>query len=319
MTSRRLIRIKVLQLLYSYIKRESVTLGEIESNLTTSLSKSTDLYFQTLQLLIDLRRTAFLRIDSARNRRMATTADLNPNTRLIDNPIFSIIENNLQFQSNINARFISWNNEQETINYFLNKLYNSELYKNYMAASTLTFEDHKQFVLDLFTEILVQDDMLFESFEDKSIFWNDDFALVFSIVYKTLKGIKESATPEKTILFPIFHEPDDSEFGKKLLRKTILENESNLELIEQFTPNWEVERISDMDRVIMSAAISELRNFSSIPVKVTLDEFIEIAKAYSSVKSGGFINGVLDNIVNQLKEKGELVKTGRGLIEEGRK
>lgn len=319
MTSRRLIRIKVLQLLYAYMKRDSVTLGEIESNLVTSLSKSSDLYFQTIQLLVELRRTAYLRIDSARNRRMASKSDLNPNTRFIDNPIFAIIEENLQYQSNINARFISWNHEKETVNYFLNKLYESELYQNYMSAPTVSFDEHKQFVLDLFTEIIVQDELLFESYEDKSIFWNDDFALVFSIVYKTLRGIREHSTPEKDILSPIFHEPEDSIFGKTLLRKTILENSTNLELIEQFTPNWEVERISDIDRVIISAAISELKNFPSIPVKVTLDEFIEISKSYSSPKSGGFINGVLDNIVNSLKEKGELVKTGRGLIEEGRK
>ncbi|MGL5683537.1 MAG: transcription antitermination factor NusB [Marinifilaceae bacterium] len=319
MTSRRLIRIKVLQLLYSYIKRESVTLGEIEHNLTSSLSKSSDLYFYTLQLMLEMRRTAYLRIDNARNRRYATKEDLNPNTRFIENPVFDIIENNLQFQSNINTRFVSWSNETETVTYFLNKLMESDLYKTYMSAKTVSYEEHRQFIMDIFTEILAQDEQLFESFEDKSIFWNDDFDLVFSIVYKTLKNVRENATPEKNILFPIFHEPDDSEYGKKLLRKTILENANNLELIEEFTPNWEVERISDIDRVILSAAISELRNFPSIPVKVTLDEFIEISKSYSSAKSGSFINGVLDNIVTRMKEKEELVKTGRGLLEETRK
>lgn len=315
MTSRRLIRIKVLQLLYSYIKKEDITLAEIERDLLKSISKSTDLYYQTLLLLTDIRRSAFLKIDTARNRRFASNQDLNPNTCFIDNPVFDILENNNKIQSYIHTNLISWNDTPETITYFYNKIIESDLYSQYMRQKQHTFEDHKKIILDIFTEIIAQDDAFFQVLEEKSIYWNDDFELVFSIVHKTLKNVKENGQKDDDITYPIYNIEEDTEFAKKLLRKTILEHSENIQIVDKFTHNWEIERISDTDKLIMSSAIAELKHFPSIPVKVTLDEYIEISKSYSSVKSGAFINGVLDKAVAMLKESNELVKTGRGLME----
>lgn len=316
MTSRRLIRIKVLQLLYSYIKNEGVTLAEIERNLLKSIAKSSDLYYQTLLLMTEIQRKAFLKIDSVKNRRFATTEDLNPNTRFIENPVLSIIQNNKKFQTYNHSNLISWNDNTEIISYFYNTFTQSEIYQNYMAAKTASFEDHKKLVIDLFVEFISQNDVYFQTLEEKNIYWNDDFELVLSIVYKTLHNITEkSDTPEADLFFSIYNLEEDTEFARKLLRKTILENEENLKIVDKFTQNWEIERISDIDKLIMSIAITELRQFPSIPVKVTLDEYIEIAKSYSSSKSGGFINGVLDKAVALLKERNEIVKTGRGLME----
>ena len=316
MTSRRLIRIKVLQLLYAFSKKENATLADIEHDLLQSMSKSTDLYYETLLLITELRHKAFLKIDAARNRRFASNIDLNPNTRFIENPVFDILEKNKKFQYYINNNLISWNNSQETIVYFYNKLLEWPAYQKYMHQKEVTFDRHKQLVLDLFTELIVQDDLFYQVLEEKSIFWNDDFELVLSIVYKTLIHIKANMTEDAAILYPLYKPQEDAEFARSLMRKAFNEYEKNLQLIDKFTYNWELDRISDMDKLIMACAIAELKNFPSIPIKVTLDEYIEISKTYSSPKSGAFINGVLDKAVALLKDSNEIIKTGRGLIDQ---
>lgn len=316
MTSRRLIRIKVLQLLYAFSKKENSSLAEIERDLLKSISKSTDLYYETLLLITEIRHKAFLKIDAARNRRLASNTDLNPNVRFIENPVFDLIEKNKKFQYYTLNNQITWTNSQEAIVYFYNKLLEWPAYRKYMHQKEMNFEGHKQLVLDLFSELIIQDDFFYQIMEEKSIFWNDDFELVLSIVYKTLWHLKENMTEESEILFPIYKPQEDAEYARALMRKSFLEYEKNIQLIDKFTYNWELDRISDMDKLIMACAISELKNFPSIPIKVTLDEYIEISKTYSSPKSGAFINGVLDKTVALLKDSNEIVKTGRGLMEE---
>ena len=316
MTSRRLIRIKVLQLLYAYGKREGMTIAEVERELMKSISKSTDLYYETLLLLTEIQRRAYLKIDAARNKRLASNIDLNPNTRFIENPVLKAIENNNKFQNYIHSNTITWNDSQETVVYFYNKLIESKAYQKYMHQKDASFEDHKQMVINLFSEIIISDDMFYQTLEERSLYWNDDFELVLSLVYKTLKNIQANQTEEDIILYPVFKPEEDTEYARTLMRKSMLEEDENIKLIDKFTYNWEIERISDMDKLIMSCAISELRNFPSIPVKVTLDEYIEISKTYSSPKSGAFINGVLDKAISLLKDSNQIVKTGRGLIDD---
>ena len=184
-----------------------------------------------------------------------------------------------------------------------------------MDRKEVNFEDHKRFILDIFTEIITQNDIFFQTLEDINIYWNDDFELVLGVVYKTLKNLKEGNTEEDNIFYAIYNEAEDLDFAKTLLRKTILEQDENIKIIDKYILNWEIERISDMDKLIMSLALSELKHFPAIPIKVTLDEYIEITKAYSSPKSGSFVNGVLDKAVAQLKENQQIRKTGRGLME----
>lgn len=293
-----------------------MTLVEVERDLMKSISKSTDLYYQTLLLLTEIQHRAFIKIDAARNKRLASEIDLNPNMRFLENPVLTAISSNKKFQGYINNNLISWNDSLETVVYFYNKLIESDFYQKYMRQKDVSFEEHKQLVVDLFSEIIITDDMFYQMLEEKSIFWNDDFELVLSIVYKTLKNIRENKTEEDNIFYPIYKAEEDTEFARMLMRKTVLENQENLKLIDKFTYNWEIERISETDKLLMSCAISELKNFPSIPIKVTLDEYIEISKSYSSPKSGGFINGVLDKAVSLLKDSNQLVKTGRGLIDE---
>lgn len=304
-----------MQLLYSYIKKEDTSLAELERDLLKSIDKSTDLYYSVLLLLTEIRRKAFLKIDSARNRRFVSEADLHPNTRFIDNPVFSLIGNNRKFKSYILNQKISWNENPEVINALYNLITESASYLQYMNTPEVTFEDHKEFLSDIFVNIIAQNELFYQTLEDKNIFWNDDFDLVLGIVYKTIGNLKEKNTEEDNIFYPVYNIREDTEFAKILLRKTVLENNENIQIIDKFTFNWEIERISDMDKLIMSIAITELKHFPSIPVKVTLDEYIELSKSYSSPKSGAFINGILDKAVALLKERNQLNKSGRGLME----
>lgn len=315
MTSRRLIRIKVLQILYSYIKKENVTLTEIERDLLKSIEKSTDLYYQILLLLTDIRQKAFRKIDTARNRHFASEADLHPNTRFIENPLLCSLENNKKYKTYLLNHPLSWNDTPEVVNKIYDELLESQFYHLYMDKKEISFEEHKQVILKLFTDIITQNELFFQTLEDKSIYWNDDFELVFGMVYKTLKNFKEDCNEEEDIFHPIYNNSEDIEYAKTLLHKTILNYNDNIKIIDKFTYNWEIERISDIDKLIMATAIAELQNFPSIPVKVTLDEFIEISKSYSSPKSGAFINGILDKIVSLLKDNNQLNKSGRGLME----
>lgn len=315
MTSRRLIRIKVLQLLYSYIKNDNVSQAEIERDLLISMEKSTDLFFQIFLLLTDIRQKAFRKIDIARNRHFATENDLHPNTRFIDNPVFSIIENNKKYQNYLHNHPLSWNDAPEVVNRIFDEIQESQHYQLYMQKDEVTFEDHKQLILKIFVDIIAQNELFFQALEDKSIFWNDDYELVFGIVYKSLKSIKETTTEEDNFFHSVYNTEEDMEFARTLLRKTVLDYDENIKTIDKFARNWEIERVSDMDKLIMAAAISELKHFPSIPVKVTLDEFIEISKSYSSLKSSAFINGILDKVVTLLKESDQLNKSGRGLME----
>ena len=173
-----------------------------------------------------------------------------------------------------------------------------------MHQKSPSFEQHKQIVLDLFSELIIQDEMFYQTMEEKSIFWNDDFELVLSIVYKTLWHLQEKMREEDDILYPIYKKDEDFEYARTLMRKAFYEYNANMEIIDKFTYNWELDRISEMDKLIMSCAISELKHFPSM------------AKKYGTDDSPAFINGVLDKAVALLKDTNEIVKAGRGLLDE---
>ena len=315
MTSRRLIRIKVLQLLYSYTKKEGVTITEVERDLFKSITKSTDLYYHVFLLITEIQRHAFLKIDAARNRKLASHKDLNPNTRFIDNPVINQIAENRKFKTYVSTNLVSLNECQDVVVSLHNKLVETDFFNLYMNKPTVTYDDHKQLVLDMISELIAVDEDFEQAMEEKNIFWNDDFELVLSIVYKTVKNMRESYSENTVFFISSYNEEEDLDFAKTLFRKSILDMKENMEIIDQFTANWELDRISEMDKLIMDIAIAELKYFPSIPVKVTLDEFIEISKNYCSPKSSSFINGVLDKVVILLKEKNQIKKIGRGLME----
>lgn len=315
MTSRRLIRIKVLQLLYAYTKRDGATINEVEKDLFKSINKTTELYYHVFLLLSEIQRRAFLKMDAARNRLLATKEDLNPNMRFIENPVIRQIANNRKFKTYVATNHISFNDTPEIINILHDKLTKQEFFQEYMEKPTVTYDDHKQLVLNIISEIFADDEDLDETLETKSAYWNDDLEFVLGIAYKTVKRMQENFNEDSTLFIALYNEEEDFDFARTIYRKSVLDMRENFEIIDRYTNNWDLERISDIDKLIMDIAISELKYLPSIPVKVTLDEYIEISKNYGTTKSSGFINGILDKIVSELQEKGEIKKIGRGLME----
>lgn len=305
----------MLQLLYAYTKKEGSIIADTEKDLLKSITKSTDLYYHIFLLITEIQHKAFLKIDAARNRRMASEADLNPNTRFIDNPVIAQIAGNRKFKTYVKSNLISLTDCPEVITLLLNRLFEADFYKEYMEKSSVSYENHKQLVLDMISELIAPDEDFYQAMEEKNIFWNDDFELALSIAYKTVKNLKPEQSEEDLIFISLYSDEEDEEYAKVLFRKTILGIKENTEIIDSYTHNWDIERVSDMEKLIMNMAITELKYFPSIPVKVTFDEYIEIAKSYCSGKSSSFINGVLDKVLVQLQEKGEVKKMGRGLME----
>jgi len=266
-------------------------------------------------LLIDVADYAQNRIDLASKKRIPTHEDLNPNKKFTDNLLIRKFEQNKALKSYLNNQKLSWVNYPELIKNLYNEIKESEIYKTYMSSEISSFTEDKKFVSDLYSHVIAQYEPLYQNLEEQSIYWNDDIEFVIQMIIKSIKVFKANSD-EETELMPLFKSEEDKEFAKRLFRKMILNYKEHEGLISKFIQNWDVERVAFLDNVIMCLAISELIEFPEIPTKVTLDEYIEIAKFYSTEKSNVFINGILDKIVEYLKKEGRIVKTGRGLIGE---
>jgi len=312
MISRRLLRIKILQILYAHFNAEGSSVVKTEKDLTFSIQKGYDLYFYLLLLPVILKRFAESRIELALNKKLPTYEDLNPNTRFVDNKIIKQIEDSHEFSKYITERVIKWVDHPELIKNLYSKLVDSSYYKEYMERPTVNYVNDRQLLVDFFTEELEEYDMFYDILEEQSIFWNDDIEFMVSMVIKTIKEMRLS----KFDLMPLYKSDDDREFAFTLLRKTIINYNEYHKLIDSYVDNWDIERVASIDNLIMQMAINELVEFPSIPVKVTFDEYLELAKYYSTHKSSIFINGLLDKISNDLTEKELIVKTGRGLFTE---
>lgn len=311
MLSRRLLRIKVLKSLYAHLKSDSTSLKASEKYLIESIDKAYDLYFQMLTLIVDVARYAEGRQEVAKQKMLATYEDLNPNRRFVDNGVVQLLATSDALGDEIASRKLTWSRHPDTIKAIYNNLVETEFYKNYMSASTNTFVDDRKFVEDFYAWIS-EDELLQETLDEMSMLWNDDLCFVLFMVVRTVSNLKRSHTDVK--LLPQFKSDEDLEFSKTLLIKSLVQYEERQELVDKYTSNWDVERVAFMDNLIISVAVTELLNFDSIPVKVTLDEWIDIAKYYSSPSSSNFINGVLDRAAADLIASGEVTKSGRGLL-----
>lgn len=311
MLSRRLLRIKVAKNLYAHLKSGSTNLMVSEKNLIASIDKAYDLYFQMMALIVDVARYAENRIEIAKQKKLPTYEDLNPNRRFVDNPVINLLANAESVTDVIATRKLSWSHYPDTVKDIYNRMIESDYYKSYMSASISTFTDDKKFVEAFYTS-LEEDEALANTLDEMSLLWNDDLSFALYMVIRTVSSIKQSHTDIKVL--PKFKSDDDLDFACTLFRKSLVQYEDNQDIVDRYTSNWDVERIAFMDNLIISIAIAELTNFDSIPVKVTLDEWIDIAKYYSSPTSSNFVNGVLDKIVAELTESGRIKKSGRGLL-----
>ncbi len=315
MISRRILRIKVLQLLYAYYKSTDANLNKVEKELFHSINKTYELYHYLLLLIIEIKDYAAGRIEIARQKNYPSYEDLNPNTKFIENKVIHQIQINADFNNYLTHHKISWVRYPELIRKIYLKFRNSEEYKAYMDEPENSYEHDKEILYHLYTSCIATTDDLYGNLEEQSIYWNDEVEFVISIIIKTIKGFKEN-DKGNVRLFTLFKNEDDIEFVKRLFRKAILHKEEYIGLIQKYTQHWEIERIAFMDILILQLAITEVIEFESIPTKVTFNEFLEIAKYYSTNKSSIFINGVLDKIIGHLKENNKFKKQGRGLVGE---
>jgi transcription antitermination protein NusB len=315
MISRRLLRIKALMALYAFNRREDENLSHAETELMFSIAKSYDLYHYLLLLVIEVADIAGEKIDQALLKKMPSHADLNPKRKFIDNRVIAQLRKNTEFKNYISSRKLSWINNSHIPRLLYNKMIVWEAYEEYMQVDPDNYLSDKKFIIRLITDLFLNSEDLNSNLEEQSIYWNDDMEYISSMVEKTLKKFKADSG-EKTPLMPLFKNAEDEEFVKILFRKAIVHKDKCSELIDKNTTNWEVDRIALMDILVMQLAITEILEFPEIPVKVTLNEYIEIAKYYCTSKSSTFVNGILDNIVKEIRDEGLFNKFGRGLVGE---
>ena len=315
MLSRRLLRIKALICLYAYNRRDDGDLAKAENELMFSINKSYELYFYLLLLILELADVALEKINFGLRKKMPSKEDLNPNRRFVDNRIIAQLRINNALKKYQESKRISWNINPDLPKILYNQMVKWEPYIKYMKDEKTGYSEDKKFITKLVTEFFPSSEELLNAFEEQSIYWNDDIDYISLMVEKTLKKFKANSGPEVPLM-PLFKNEDDEHFVKHLFRQAILKTKQNIELIDRNTTNWEVERIALMDRLVMQLAITEIVEFEEIPVKVTLNEYIEIAKQYCTSKSSNFVNGILDKIVRDMREKGLFRKSGRGLLGE---
>src|SRR5664279_4412641 len=315
MISRRLLRIKALMALYAFNRREDENLVAAETELMFSIGKSYDLYHFLLLLVLEVADIATEKIDQALKKRIPSHEDLNPRKRFIDNQMIGQIRKNIEFKKYIAAKKLSWVNNSHIPRLLYNKMLVWEEYEEYMNSDINNYLSDKKFIIRLITELFSNSEDLQSNLEEQSIYWNDDMEYISSMIEKTLKKFKTDSG-ENTPLMPLFKNAEDEEFVKILFRKSIVHSKKCSELIDKNTTNWEVDRIALMDILVMQLAITEILEFPEIPVKVTLNEYIEIAKYYCTSKSSTFVNGILDNIVKEIRDEGLFNKFGRGLVGE---
>ena len=307
MINRVLIRLKVIQVIYAYYQNGGKNLDAAEKELFYSLSKAYDLYKYLLTLMIEVTQFADRRIDNRRHKLRPTEEDLNPNTRFIDNAFMAQLMQNVQLEEFRANQKRTWYDEGDFVKHLFERIEETKAYQEYMAKETLTYEDDRELWRKLYRSTIAQNDEIDEILEEQSLYWNDDKAIVDTFVLKTIKRFEPESGAEQELM-PEYKDDEDKEFARKLLRTAITGAEAYRKLMENNAKNWDMERFAFMDILIMQVALAEIFAFPSIPVSVTLNEYVEIAKMYSTPKSGGFINGMLDGIVNLLKSENKLNK-----------
>jgi len=314
MLTRRHIRIKVMQSLFAMKQKQSVDLDTEIKFLKNSLTQARVLFLVNLDLLVAIHKYSEEVLTAHKSKKLATEADKNPNTKFINNALLKLLSDNTELSETIDEQKINfWHLDDEYVKILYKEIIESDLYEDYMQEENNSFKTDKLFILDIFKEIIAPNDKLFDYFEDKKLSWVDDIPLVNTALVNFIKKLKASDT-EDLSLPELVKDRDDLAFATDLFRKTKLAEKELEGAIEGKTPNWDQERIAKLDQIMLQLAICEFLKFPSIPVKVTINEYLEIAKEYSTPKSSIFINGILDKLSKEYQEKGNLNKMGRGLM-----
>ena len=307
MINRVLIRLKIVQIVYAYYQNGGKNLDTAEKELFFSLSKAYDLYNYLLLLMVEVTKQANKRLNAAKNKLVPTKEELFPNTKFVENRFIAQLEVNKQLLEFSNNQKKTWENEADFVKTLCDKILESDIYKEYMASETSSYEEDRELWRKLYKNIIFNNIELDQVLEDQSLYWNDDKEIVDTFVLKTIKRFDEKNGAKQELL-PEFKDEEDQDFARRLFRRTILNADYYRHLISENTKNWDLDRVAFMDVVFMQIALAEILSFPNIPVSVSLNEYVEIAKLYSTPKSGGFINGTLDGIVNSLKKENKLTK-----------
>ncbi|WP_298368772.1 transcription antitermination factor NusB [uncultured Lutibacter sp.] len=312
MINRRHIRVKVMQSVYAILQSKSDILDKEEKFLYASIDKMFDLYVLILRLLVEVKNMEKNHIKISQKKYLATSKELNPNKKFINNPIFKKFEESISLNDYLETHNLNyWELDSEYTKEILTKIKESKLYESYMDSENTSFEKEKEFIAAIFREIIAPNDKLADYFEDKNISWVDDIPFVNTWVLKTINQLKEN---KPFMVGKLYKDEDDKKYVVELFRKVVLNHtEFEKEVVDK-TPNWDAERIADIDMILIKMAICEFLKFPSIPSRVTINEYIEISKDYSTTKSSYFINGVLDKILKDFTASKRLNKIGRGLL-----
>jgi N utilization substance protein B len=313
MLNRRHIRVKVMQSIYAMHQHQSDNLDKEEKFLFQSIENTQNLYLLLLSALIEIKKKESEYIDLASKKHLATKEESNPNLKFINNKVLVLLAESEALETALEDHKINnWKMNDDIILSLIDVVKESNLFKKYMNESVSSFEADKNFIIDLYTDVIALSDRLYEYLEDYKLTWVDDLPGINTLIVKQIKQLKSEQ--DSLVIPKVYKDSDDKEFVKNLFRKTVLnETELSKEYIDK-TPNWDVERIAEIDTIILKMAICELLKFPSIPTKVTINEYLEIAKEYSTPKSSIFINGILDNLVKEFDRDGKLNKAGRGLL-----
>ncbi|MBE6287886.1 MAG: transcription antitermination factor NusB [Mediterranea massiliensis] len=307
MINRVLIRLKIIQIVYAYYQNGSKNLDAAEKELFFSLSKAYDLYNYLLLLMVAITNYAQKRIDAGKAKLAPTPEELYPNMKFVENKFIAQLEVNKQLQDYVANQKRSWVNEEDFVKALYEKIIASDTYKEYMASEDKSYEADRELWRKLYKTLIFNNEDLDGLLEDQSLYWNDDKQVVDTFVLKTIKRFDEKNGANQELL-PEFKDEEDREFARRLFRRTILNSDYYRHLISENTRNWDLERVAFMDVVVMQCALAELLSFPNIPISVTLNEYVDIAKVYSTLKSGSFVNGTLDGIVKVLKSENKLTK-----------
>ncbi|MDA3866596.1 MAG: transcription antitermination factor NusB [Salinivirgaceae bacterium] len=306
MISRKLLRIKCMQVMYAWLRNTDSSINQFDKELAKSVNSFEDLYYSFFQLLIEIHNHQLKKIERRRSKHLPTQAELNPNMRFVENPALMAIVESEAVGSYVRNNLISWDDNPELIKKLVREIEDSNFYNMYMVKEgELEHKDHKELLTEILIGIFSNSDELFEALEEKSVFWNDDIELVLSMSIRTIERIKRTyrLKPMK-----LYKNEADKDFVFELFRKTTVNFKDLEKLIQETASNWELERIALMDKIIIAMGVTELTNFPEIPVRVTLNEYIDMAKYYSTEKSNTFINGILDKLLSQMRENNKLNK-----------
>lgn len=314
MLTRRHIRVKVMQSLYSFHQSKNKNFPAEEKFLLKSMKEMYDLFLLQLKLIIEIKAYAERYLEKSQKKHLATSEDKDPNLKFVNNRVIKILENNNHLDELLEERKITqWNRDGEYVAILWEEIRNSAAFEEYMSTRDSGFKEDKDFVIKLLKDFIAPNEKLYDYLEDSKLTWLDDLPLVNTAILKYLNKLKESAAQE-TKLPKLFKSEEDEEFAIALLRKVYVNDEDLAGEMLGKTPNWDKERIAEIDTILIKMAICEFLHFSSIPVKVTINEYLEIAKEYSTPKSSIFINGVLDKLSKEYQEEKRLNKIGRGLM-----